>query len=242
MDREQFTGSSVRHGAFVIVSCWAATKRRQCGAAIVETVIALPALLVVILGAIQFGLIYQAKATLNHASLQAARAGAVSNASAASMHQGLARGLLPLYSPQSSLEGVATTLVEINAQLTTDARLRVLNPTREAFDDFAEEVDGQREIPNDRLHARSTAAGNRSALNIQDANVLKVQITYGYELKVPLVNWFITRLLSQVSRGADAFEQQLLQRTRLPITASATVRMQSPARISNLVMARADLP
>lgn len=244
MDRDQTadraTAAGCVHGMATRRETLAACRQR--GAAIVETIVALPLLLVVILGAIQFGLIYQAKATLNHASLQAARSGAVSNASAASIRQGLAKGLLPLYSPQSSLEGVATTLVEINAQLATDARIRVLNPTREAFEDFAEEVDGQREIPNDRLHVRSTVAGNRGALNVQDANVLKVQVTYGYELKVPLVNWFISRLLSQVSRGADAFEQQLLRRTRLPIIASATVRMQSPARMSDLVVARSDLP
>ncbi len=215
---------------------------RQRGAAIVETVIALPILLVVILGAIQFGLIYQAKATLNHASLQAARAGAVSHASAASIRQGLARGLVPLYSPDASLAGVATTLAAVNADLATDARIRILNPTREAFADFAEEVNGQREIPNDRLHARSTTTGHSSELNIQDANLLKLQVTYGYELKVPLVNWFITRVLSQVSRHAGAFEQQLLKRNRLPMLSGATVRMQSPARSSDLVVARADLP
>ena len=241
MDRDS---STARCSARSAASARAATvsSPRQRGAAIVETIIALPLLLCVILGAIQFGLIYQAKATLNHASLQAARAGAVGNASAASIRQGLARGLVPLYSPQSSLEGVATALAEVNADLATDARIRILNPTREAFADFAEEVDGQREIPNDRLHVRSTTAGHSSDLNIQDANVLKLQVTYGYELKVPLVNWFITRALSQVSRNADAFEQQLLRRNRLPILAGATVRMQSPARTSDLVVARADLP
>ena len=63
----------------------------QHGSAIVETVIALPILLVVILGAIQFGLIYEAKATLNHASLQAARAGAVNNAQPEALRNGLAK-------------------------------------------------------------------------------------------------------------------------------------------------------
>src|SRR5690606_16985563 len=77
----------------------------------------------------------------------------------------------------------------------------------------------------------------------QDANILRVQVTYGYELKVPLVNWFIARtLLSVRGRTTDAFERQLLQRTLLPIVATATVRMQSPARLSDLVVSRADLP
>ena len=214
----------------------------QQGAAIVEAIIALPILLVVILAAIQFGLIYQAKATLNHASLQAARAGAVSNASANAIRSGLARGLLPLFSPGHSLEAVATTTARIDAQLITDARLRILNPTREAFADFAEDIDGQSEIPNDRLHARNTAEGSASGLNVQDANVLKVEVTYGYRLQVPIVNWFIAKVLLQLHPTADPFGQQLLRRTRLPILASATVRMQSPARMSDLVVSRADLP
>ncbi|HEY5809432.1 MAG TPA: DUF6765 family protein, partial [Povalibacter sp.] len=216
----------------------------QHGSAIVETVIALPILLVVILGAIQFGLIYEAKATLNHASLQAARAGAVNNAQPEALRSGLASGLAPLYSPDSSLAGVASTVARINTELLTDARIRILNPTREAFEDFAEEVDGVREIPNDRLHARSTTIGAQSGINIQDANILRVEITYGYELKVPLVNWFISRVLLGVRRGnaTDAFGQQLLRRTRLPIVATATVRMQSPARMSDAVVAREDFP
>ncbi|MGH8177228.1 MAG: TadE/TadG family type IV pilus assembly protein, partial [Steroidobacter sp.] len=219
-------------------------KRGQRGAAIVEAVIALPILIVVILGAIQFGLIYQAKATLNHAGLQSARAGAVENADPNAIRRGLARGLASLYSPESSLTDVIAAVARIHADLMTDARIRILNPTREAFADFGEEVGGVREIPNDRLHARSTTPGAQSGLNIQDANILRVEITYGYELKVPLVNWFITRTLLALrgDRRVDAFEQQLLRRTLLPVVTTATVRMQTPARISGLVVALADLP
>lgn len=218
------------------------TKRHR-GTAMVEAVIALPILLVVILGAIQFALIYQAKATLNHASLQAARAGAVNNADPDAIRGGLARGLTPLYSPESSLHGLVTTVARVDAALVTDARVRILNPNREAFADFGEEVAGVQEIPNDRLHVRSTAIGATSGVNVQDANLLKLEVTYGHELKVPLVNWFISRLMLRASRsGANAFEQQLLRRMRLPIVAAATVRMQSPARLSAAVVSRDDLP
>lgn len=217
-------------------------RRLQRGTSIVETVIALPILLVVILGAIQFALIYEAKATLNHASLQAARVGAVRNADPEAIRRGLASGLTALYSPESSLAGFARTSARIQADLATDARIRILNPMREAFDDFAVDVDGEREIPSDRLHARNTAFGARSGINIQDANLLKVQVTYGYELNVPLVNWFIARVLLGVTGAGDSFEQQLLRRTRLPIVATATVRMQSPARLSDIVVSRSDFP
>jgi YD repeat-containing protein len=216
--------------------------RRSKGASIVEAVIALPVLLVVILGAIQFGLVYEAKATLNHASLQAARSGAVNHADPNAIRRGLARGLVPLYSPESSLTDVARLIGRIESELATDAQIRILNPTREAFDDFGVEVDGQREIPNDWLYARSPSVGSRSGINIQDANLLKVQVTYGYELHVPLVNWFIARVLLGASGGSDAFEQQLLRRNRLPIIATATVRMQTPARLSDAVMSLGDFP
>ena len=49
---------------------------RQRGAAVTEMVVVLPALLLVGLGAIQWALIYEAKSTLNHAAMMAARAGA----------------------------------------------------------------------------------------------------------------------------------------------------------------------
>ncbi len=78
-------------------------------------------------------------------------------------------------------------------------------------------------------------------LNLQDANLLRVEVTYGYELKVPLINGLISRLLG-LTRDSDAFHQQLLRRNRLPITSTAIVRMQSPLRFSELLVSRADLP
>lgn len=214
---------------------------RQWGAAIVEATIALPVLIVVILAAVQFGFAYQAKATLNHATLLAARAGAVSNGAPQAIRRGLAQGLAPLRSPGASLHGVSEAVAHVEGELTTDARIRILNPTREAFDDFAIQVDGVRELPNDRLHARDTRPGARSGLNIQDANLLRVEVTYGHELKVPLVGHFLSRLLL-ATRDDDSFHQQLLRRNRLPITSTATVRMQSPLRFSELLVSRADLP
>ena len=216
--------------------------RRQRGAALVEAAIALPSLIVVILAAIQVGFIYQAKATLNHAALQAARAGAVHNAEPAALRHGLARGLAPLSSPDASLQGAAEAVARIEAELATDARIRILNPTHESFEDFAAEVDGVRELPNDRLHARSTEVGARGGLNIQDANLLRVEITYGYELKVPLVNGFLSRLSLLSAGETDPFHEQLLRRNRLPIRSTATVRMHSPLRFSELLVSRADLP
>ncbi|MET0534151.1 MAG: TadE/TadG family type IV pilus assembly protein, partial [Steroidobacter sp.] len=216
--------------------------KRARGAALVEAVIALPILIVVILAAIQFGFVYQAKATLNHAALQAARAGAVQHAEPAALRRGLALGLVPLRSPEASLQGAADAVARTESELLTDARLRILNPTRESFDDFATDVDGVRELPNERLHAQSTEVGARGGLNVQDANLLRVEITYGYELKVPLVNSLLSRLSLLTAGEIDPFHEQLLRRHRLPISSTATVRMQSPLRFSELLVSRADLP
>lgn len=216
--------------------------RRQLGAALAEAAIALPILIVVFLAAIQFGFVYQAKATLNHAVLQAARAGAVRNGEPAALRHGLALGLAPLSSPDASMQGAAEAVARIEAKLLTDARIRILNPTRESFDDFAIERDGVRELPNDRLHTLGTELGTRGGLNVQDANLLRVEVTYGYELKVPLVNGFLSRLSLLTTGEIDPFHEQLLRRNRLPISATATVRMQSPLRFSELLVSRADLP
>src|SRR5688500_4519742 len=108
---------------------------RQRGAAIAETLIVMPVLVMVILGAVQAALVYQAKATRNPAVLQAARSGAVNNADINSIRAGLARGLLPLYSPQPSIGGIARTLATEVAPDVATSSIRILNPTREALTD-----------------------------------------------------------------------------------------------------------
>jgi hypothetical protein len=219
-------------------------RRAQQGAAIVETVIVMPVLVMIILGAIQMALIYEAKATLNHAVLQAARSGAVNNADLSSIRGGLARGLLPLYSPDSSVGGLSSKLAEVLPDVATSS-IRILNPTQEAFGDFGVNVRGVREIPSDRLHLRPTTVGARSGLTIQDANILRVQVRYGYELKVPIVRWVFREALSVTRRltgGLDPVEVAMLAANRLPMIATATVRMQTPARQNGAVVSRRDLP
>ena len=81
------------------------SRRRATGASMVEFIIVLPILLLLCLGILQFGLLYQAKSTLDYAALQAARAGALNNGKSAAMRTGLARGLAPLYARTASLAG-----------------------------------------------------------------------------------------------------------------------------------------
>ena len=63
----------------------------------VETLIVLFVALLLLLGIVQFGLIYNAKLTLDYAAFEAARAGAVNYADRRAIEYALARGLAPLY-------------------------------------------------------------------------------------------------------------------------------------------------
>ena len=145
----------------------------------VEYLIILPVLLLLVLGMIQFALIYQAKSTLNYATFMGARQGALKNANMFSVMDGVAGGMTPLFmrtTDAAAIQDLAKAriiaAIEIFNPLT--AKVEILSPTQEAFDEFM--VDG--EIPNDNLMYRSSDAGKESGMSIQDANLLKVRVTY----------------------------------------------------------------
>ena len=77
---------------------------------------------------------------------------------------------------------------------------------------------------------------------IQDANVLRIKVTYGYELKVPLMQSVFKAVLCGIDSGVNAFGRggfpvasaasdcvKYYSRGRVPIVAYATVQMQSRA-------------
>jgi len=97
-------------------------------------------------------------------------------------------------------------------------------------------------IPNDNLMYRDSKV-IRSGVNIQDANLLKIRVTYLYKPKMPLVKYFFTPLMnanltnvlfqggSTFSGGPAAGEivnaMELLGGWHVPLVSYATVRMQS---------------
>jgi hypothetical protein len=168
---------------------------RQRGQAMVEYLIIFPALLLLILGAIQFALIYQAKFTLNYATFMAARQGALKNAKMTSIKDGLAAGMTPLFMRTTDapfLDDLAKAriiaMIEVFNPLT--AKVEIISPTKAAFD--AMQQDNM--LPNDNLMYRS-AAGD--GMSIQDANLLKIRVTYCVKLIVPFVN----RVIYALSNG-----------------------------------------
>jgi hypothetical protein len=213
---------------------------RQRGAASLEFWVVCLALLPLVLGSFQGVLLYNAKSVLNQATFEAARIGAVQHAQVAPMQAELARRLAGFYGPTNSAQAYpqayAKALTDITTPVTPDQRvgsgttIRILNPTREAFNDFGEDLDGKRQIPNHHLKRRDTAVGPTSSVNIQDANLLKLEVTYGYRMTVPIA----APLIAAVMQIADPAHAAYYQASppRLPLKASALVRMHSPAWLS----------
>lgn len=73
------------------------SKKREAAQAMVEFVIIMPVLLMMVLGIIQFALVYKAKITLNYATFQTVRAGTINNASLSAMQTAFASNMAPLY-------------------------------------------------------------------------------------------------------------------------------------------------
>lgn len=190
-------------------------RTRVKGVSMVETLIALPVLLIVGLGALQFGLILQARQALNFALLEAARAGSVDHADPAAIRMGLARGLMPWLNGAVDAAELAANLVKTHLHLVQGESmgwvlLDQVSPTPESFDDWAmparnangDLLEGVREIPHDNLTQRAlrtqpasgTAAmrgqeriGQISGQTLLDANLLRLRLDYGVPLVVPVV-------------------------------------------------------
>lgn len=230
---------------------WLHNTRRQRGATLVEFVIVFPVAVLFMLGMIQAGFIYMAKTTLNHATFMAARIGATHNASRSAMSEALARGLSPFYQDGSRSNDhtrLAMALAEAKVDSKLFAELTVLSPSAEAFADFGvrDPVKKVTYIPNDNLEFRSQAVQPKSKMNLRDANLLKIKVVYGYEMKVPLIAGVIRRVMCGGDAGVQAWGNvgiaesyfglthpvlcaRYYNRGRLPIEAYALVEMQSPA-------------
>ena len=216
----------------------------------------IPLLLFIVLAIMQAAMVFYAKSNVNYASFEAARAGSVNNASAASITLAFQKGLLPYYGGGSTVGELAATMSKVLLDATGAAvRVEILSPSQESFTDYnspklqaalkvAEPV-----IPNvglDELSCPRDVSGcasdpktNASGQTLLDANLLKLRITYGIPEKkqMPLVGRFYTWALSKMGVGAtDAFQQSLLAAGRIPIVTQAVVRMQSDA-IKNSLMA-----
>lgn len=205
-----------------------APRRDVGGQSMVEFIIAAPVLMFLILSIVQFVLLYRIKATLDYAALEAARAGAVHGADKGEMKNGLARGMTPLFAHKTSMTELETAYLKSRAEMALFGKVEVINPTRSAWNEHKEkQYNGQYALPNDSLAFRSDSVG-RSGVSVQDANILKIRVTYQAPLVVPFVSWVLKGKSDYLKAGT--FEGSPLNpiTDRLPIESYAIVRMQSP--------------
>jgi hypothetical protein len=242
---------------------------RQRGATMVELAIAMPMFVMLIFVIAELGLMYQAKSLLDVASLAAARAGAVNGGDPGRMRATAANTMSPLYAPGRGLAGAAlasrtdagiphavgststmpgpgtSTINSAGGGAQRGIEVGIISPTSQMVQDFRVNRTyrkGQAAvavIPNDNLMYRSTAL--RNGVNVQDANLLKIRVTYLYETKMPLTRYFFTPFmnsnLTAVIFGGEAEGGAGMARDtnwRIPLVSYATVRMQSDFREGSL--------
>lgn len=202
--------------------------RETSGQSMVEFIIVVPVVLFMILFVVQAVMLYRIKATLDYAALQAARAGAVSGADRGRMREGLARGMTPLFTHGKDVTALHTGYYKARADMLIHSNIDVISPTRQAWSEFREKQHNGREaLPNDNLAFRSSHVG-ASGVNVQDANILKIRVTYQAPLVVPFVGLVLGGRSAYLESGT--FESSPINRLtgRLPIESYAIVRMQSP--------------
>lgn len=209
-----------------------------------ETLIGLTVILLLGLSVVQWAFVYEARSVISHATYMAARAGAVNEARVPPMKTAFARALTPLLAPEPTVRGFeGRFLNKSSVEATFHSRLRILNPTREAFADYGmNDERGRLVLPYSHLSSEPETAGRASGLSIHDATLLRVEITYGYPLNVPFAGPMIARAaltMGGVFSNFDAFEVTLLSNNRLPIKTTSSVRLHSNALPGNAIPTRA---
>jgi Flp pilus assembly protein TadG len=224
----------------------------------VEFLIVIPLLLLILLGTLQFALIYQAKITLNYAAFEAARAGSLNSAREFAMYDAVARTMAPLYTHEATIDAYKAGRQQVRDEIDNGyVLIEVVNPSPDSFSDFGNTDNGRTYIPSDNLIYRGAGVGTDSNQTIQDANLLKIQVYYCYELVVPFVNrilWVMMRYspldptpadLPQVDAQhrfgrpeAGTFTEQCVRTKNedddyfgIPIRAQGIMRMQSDAEL-----------
>jgi len=220
------------------------------GAALAEFVLVVPLLLFLTLALLQFALALHAKSQLDYATVVAARAGTMANASRATMGAALARAMTGYYGGGRNESQLLQSMARAAADLAAGhVRIEVLSPTVESFSDYNSpelqsrlHTNNARAIPNDDVGliecprdvpgCNPDPRKNRSGQTLADANLLQIRVTYGIPpvKQVPMVGRFFAWALTVFNPAdSDAFRRALLAEGRIPLVAHTVLRMQSPA-------------
>jgi TadE-like protein len=196
-----------------------APPRAQSGQAVVEAAIILPAMVFLLLCALQLTQLQQARIMVEYAAFNAARAGIVHNldngtsngASDGPMRDAAVFSILPTFGLTTSVANIAKAKLAYEAQDAVmrgvglpQVRVAVLNPHVADFARLGGHLNGQ-EIDFDDLRPQAAPA-----------TLLSIQVRYLYELKVPFANkmvqtiWLASQVgLLQLWRGWDLTSPRL---------------------------------
>nr|WP_253939138.1 hypothetical protein [Spiribacter salilacus] len=211
-----------------------------------ETLIGLSVVLLLGLSVVQWAFVYEARAVVSHATYMAARSGAVNEAKTGPMRIAFARTITPLFAPEPSTFGFEQRFLgKSSIEATLYTRLRILNPTKEAFTDFGiTDSQGQFVLPFSHLKTEPETPGPASGLSIYDATLLRVEVTYGVPLNVPFAGPMIIQSALAAGRifsHFDAYETALLSQNRLPIQTTSTVRLHTNALPNSTIPTRSEV-
>ena len=191
---------------------------------------------------LQYGMLFFAKNQINHASFMAARAGSMGHANLDTVRSAYAQALVPLYGGGQTADELATALAKATADVSANTRIELISPTKESFDDWndpdlqaALATGSKRVISNSNQAFKNQAIRTASGQTIQDANLIKLRITQGYQPKVPIISSIYKTYLTWLDPKTDAFHSQLIDAGRIPVVTSITLHMQSDAIEGNSV-------
>lgn len=188
--------------------------QRMRGQSLVESIIVLPLFALLIFGVFEIAYLMHAKATLNAATFDAARKGALNNARVSAMQQGMSGVMAAMF--VRSVPDLAKVndakfhvLYLLNIPVVPRGWVDVISPSKDVFNKFKQKgyaniggVSGVAEtytdiIPNDSLMWRdaktqSLKIGAQTLnVNVQDANLLKIRTVWCHKLLVPVLDRFI---------------------------------------------------
>jgi hypothetical protein len=219
--------------------------KQNTGQSMVEFIIVTPVVLLLLFGALQFAFLYHATTLLNYATFEAARTGAVSNARMSEMENAFARTMAAIHTHNPTPDDVMCAREVVYKEIESGfVHIDVINPDPDSnifmeLDDGS--VSGDLVIPNNNLMYRSDVS--TTGLTIQDANLLKIRVSYCYPLYVPYINRVLGIMLTNVESescpgctgsftSTGSFERACLENQRFPLHSQAIVRMQSSAMLS----------
>lgn len=201
-------------------------------------IVALFALLPLCLGTLQMALLMSENHHVDHATFMAARQAAMSHGDLDVAQRALARAATVLFvRADGELDAgnvttrVAGAYAAALADSTLHGRIRILNPTPEAGQDFAIRRQGAQVIPNDGLEYRPATPGQRSGMTLREANMLRLEVSWCRPLIVPFARQLLLGVLRVID--PDPWRQSCYARGRVPIRSEATSPMQSDFRVSS---------